>query len=210
MTGRVTWDEDPEPHSEGPVWTAKGLRARKRILAAARRCFAEVGYERSSLRMIAAEADSDKSSIVKYFGSKDGLFREAVRWTIPIDELTDADAATSAENYLRSMLSAWARDPHSPMAVLLRAGMTSEEAARLLRSHMTAQSAAQVRDHMEGPDADLRAALFSAMMMGIAAGRHVLRLPGLEEADLEDVVRAASPAVRTLLTGEGTGTSTEP
>lgn len=199
MTGQVSWDQDPDSRQTQP-WTAKGLRARRRILAAARKCFAEVGYEKATLRMIAAEADSDKSSVVKYFGNKDQLFRESVYWTIPINDLSTGEAGGSAENYLRAMLSAWAKDPHSPMAVLLRASMTSEDAAEILRSHITTQSVEQVLQRMEGPDAELRAGLFAAMMMGIASGRHLLRLPGLAEADLSDVLRVAAPAIRALIT----------
>lgn len=172
------------------------LRARRRILAAARKCFAEVGYEKATLRMIAAEANSDKSSVIKYFGSKEQLFRECVYWTIPIDELTADAPDQSAENYLRSMLSAWARDPHSPMAVLLRVSMTNKEAADLLRSHITTHSVERVMKHMKGPDPELRAGLFAAMMMGIASGRYLLRIPGLAEAELDDVLRVAAPAIR--------------
>lgn len=202
MTGQVSWDQDPRLHPDSPEarpWTAKGLRARRRILEAARKCFAEVGYEKATLRMIAAEADSDKSSIVKYFGNKDQLFRESVYWTIPIDDLTADTPDGSAENYLRAMLSAWAKDPHSPMAVLLRASMTSEDAAELLRSHITTNSVERVLRYMEGPDAELRASLFAAMMMGIASGRYLLRIPGLAEADLDDVLRAAAPSIRALI-----------
>ena len=215
MTSHVSWDQDPSSsRTNSPdqrPWTAKGLRARRRILAAARRCFAEVGYEKATLRMIATEANSDKSSIVKYFGNKEQLFRESVYWTIPIDDLTTSTADNSAENYLRSMLSAWAKDPHSPMAVLLRASMTSEDAAELLREHITTQSVERVLKNLEGPDAHLRAGLFAAIMMGIASGRHILRIPGLAEAKLDDVLRAASPAISALIEdgpgrdGDGSG-----
>ncbi len=205
MTGQVSWDHDPLASPDSPdkrPWTAKGLRARRRILAAARKCFAEVGYEKATLRMIAAEANSDKSSVIKYFGSKEQLFRECVYWTIPIDELTADAPDQSAENYLRSMLSAWARDPHSPMAVLLRVSMTNKEAADLLRSHITTHSVERVMKHMKGPDPELRAGLFAAMMMGIASGRYLLRIPGLAEAELDDVLRVAAPAIRALIAVE--------
>lgn len=210
MNDQVSWDLDPKSR-QGQPWTAKGLRARRRILSAARKCFAEVGYEKATLRMIAAEADSDKSSVVKYFGNKDQLFRESVYWTIPINDLTTDTADASAENYLRAMLSAWAKDPHSPMVVLLKASMTSEDAAEILRSHITTNSIDQVLQHVDGPDAELRAGLFAAMMMGIASGRYLLRLPGLAEADLDDVLQAAAPAIRALLTEEkGSDTREQP
>ncbi|MET9388173.1 TetR family transcriptional regulator [Streptomyces sp. NPDC002928] len=177
----------------------KGERTRRRILEAARRKFGEVGYERATIRAIAAEADVDKSSVIQYFGSKDGLFREAVRWDIPIAELTTDDPAQTVENYLRGMLGAWAADPDSPMAVLLRASMTSEEAAELLRSHVTAQGVEPVAATVTAGDARLRAALSSAMMMGIASQRYLLRMPDLATADTEDILRIVVPVFRSLI-----------
>ncbi|WP_231904981.1 TetR/AcrR family transcriptional regulator [Streptantibioticus cattleyicolor] len=169
------------------------------MLAAARRKFAEVGYERATIRAIAAEADVDKSSVIQYFGTKQDLFREAVHWHIPIEELTSTDPARTVENYLRGMLGAWAADPDSPMAVLLRTALTSEEAAETLRRHITAEAVTPLAATVAAPDARLRAALSGAMMMGIASHRYLLRMPDLAEADLEDVLRVAAPLFRALI-----------
>jgi AcrR family transcriptional regulator len=182
----------------------KGERTRRRILEAARRKFGEVGYERATIRAIAAEAEVDKSSVIQYFGSKHDLFREAVRWDIPIAELTAADdPAQTVENYVRGMLGAWAADPDSPMAVLLRTSMTSEEAAELLRSHVTAQGVDPVAATVTAGDARLRAALSSAMMMGIASQRYLLRMPDLAAAETEDILRIVVPVFRSLIAPEG-------
>ena len=75
----------------------KGLRTRRRILDAARGVFAEVGYERATIRGIAAAAGVDKSSVIQYFGTKQALFREAVHWDIPIAELTSDDRPRHGE-----------------------------------------------------------------------------------------------------------------
>ncbi|HEY0167800.1 MAG TPA: TetR family transcriptional regulator [Jatrophihabitans sp.] len=177
---------------------SKGGRTRQRVLDAARARFAAVGYERATIRDIAVAADVDKSSVMKYFGNKENLFRECVRWEIPIGELTTTDPASSAKNYLRAMLSAWAQEPNTPMAVLLRTSMTSETAANLLRHHMTSASVDAIERHIDGAHARLRAALFAAVMMGIASGRYLIKLPDLAEADLDDVIESAAPLVAAL------------
>ncbi len=115
-----------------PTPERKGQRTRQRILSASRRVFAEVGYVKATIRGIAAAADVDKSSVIQYFGSKSNLFREAVHWRIPVDELTVTDPAETAENYLRGLLSGWAAEPDGPMAVLLRNSMTSEDALKIV------------------------------------------------------------------------------
>ncbi|MFD3590931.1 TetR family transcriptional regulator [Streptomyces sp. NPDC058683] len=198
----------PRKHGTEAACPRKGERTRQRILAAARRKFAEVGYERATIRAIAAEAEVDKSSVIQYFGSKDGLFREAVRWDIPVAELTTDDPAETVENLVRGMLGAWAADPDSPMAVLVRASMTSEEAAELLRGHITAQAVEPVAALVGSPDARLRAALCGAMMMGVASQRYLLRMPDLAAADTEDILRLVVPVLRGLIDPEdsaGTG-----
>ncbi|QYA99607.1 hypothetical protein KZO11_32030 [Streptomyces anulatus] len=52
---------------------------------------------------------------------------------------------------------------------------------------------------MDGPDAQLRAALLSAAMFGIAVQREMLKMPYLAEADLDDVLRLSGPMLRKLL-----------
>ncbi len=100
------------------------------------------------------------------------------------------------------MLAAWAADPNSPMAVLLRTSMTSEDAAELLRSHITAQSIDTIAATVDAPTARLRAALAGAMLMGIASQRYILRMPDLKDADVEDILRLIAPLMRTLLNPE--------
>lgn len=176
----------------------KGQRTRRRIMAAARRVFADVGYERATIRAIAAAAGVDKSSVIQYFGTKQDLFREAVHWDIPVDELVADDAAETASNFARGMLQAWAADPDSPMAVLLRASMTSEDAAELLRTHITAQAIDAVAALIDAPDARLRAALAGAMLMGVASQRYLLRMPDLHDADTDDILRLLTPLLQSL------------
>ncbi|MCC2628726.1 MAG: transcriptional regulator, partial [Thermomicrobiales bacterium] len=51
---------------------------RQAILEAAKICFMHDGYEQVGVREIAARAGVDPSLVNRYFGSKEGLFSEAV------------------------------------------------------------------------------------------------------------------------------------
>ncbi|MFN8088722.1 MAG: TetR family transcriptional regulator [Mycobacterium sp.] len=168
-------------------------------MEAARKVFANVGYERATIRAIAAAAAVDKSSVIQHFETKQNLFRQAVHWDIPIKELVADDVTQTANNFARGVLEAWAADPDSPMAVLLRASMTSEDAAELLRTHITTQAIDAVAALIDAPDARLRAALASAVLMGVASQRYLLRMPDLHEADTDDVLRLITPVLRELL-----------
>lgn len=161
-----------------------------------------MGYDRATIRAIAAEAGVDKSSVVKYFGSKEQLFDEAVEWRTDLEGLHTENAATTADNYVRAVLVDWAADPDSPMSVLLRASLTSEQAAERLRQHITAEYVDGIARRFASipeSEARLRAALISALLFGIAAQRYLLRLPDIAGASVEDVVRLSAPLVRSLL-----------
>ena len=51
---------------------------RERIAVAARSLFAELGYERTSFRQIAAAAGVDPALVVHFYGSKEDLFRDVM------------------------------------------------------------------------------------------------------------------------------------
>ncbi|ODR11786.1 TetR family transcriptional regulator [Mycolicibacillus koreensis] len=178
---------------------SKGQRTRRRILTAAREVFATMGFERATIRAIATAADVDKSSVIQYFGTKEQLFREAVSWVIPIEQITVEDPAQTAENMARGMLNAWAAEPNSPMTVLLRAAMTSEIAAEILRTNVTAQAVDSLAGQINTPDARLRSVLVGAILMGIASQRYILRMPDLAEADTEEILTLVTPLLRQLI-----------
>ena len=52
--------------------------SRATILAAARRYFAAVGYDRATIRAIARAAKVDPALVLHYFGTKETLFSEAL------------------------------------------------------------------------------------------------------------------------------------
>jgi AcrR family transcriptional regulator len=54
---------------EGPLWPTS--RTKATILKAAQHLFADQGYERATVRDIAARAAIDPAMVIRYFGSKD-------------------------------------------------------------------------------------------------------------------------------------------
>ncbi|MEV0669095.1 TetR family transcriptional regulator [Mycobacterium sp. NPDC050441] len=177
----------------------KGDRTRRRILESARNVFAEVGYDRATIRGIAAAADVDKSSVIKYFGTKQNLFQEAATWTIKIPDPVGPEGSSTAENLVRGMFSAWSAEPNSPIAVLLRTSMTSEDAAEILREHLATHTTPVIAEVIDQPDARLRAALVGAMLAGIASQRYLLDVPDICDADLDEILRIITPAVDAII-----------
>lgn len=87
---------------------ADGEESRKRIMATALRLFAEHGYESTSTRLIAKEANINISAIAYYFGDKAGLYRAVFTETLgsPKDDIALFEGQElSLEQALNSMFS---------------------------------------------------------------------------------------------------------
>lgn len=69
-------DSVPKPNAPG---RPKDPGKRAAILAAAKRLFVSLGFERVSMDQIAAEAGVSKLTVYSHFGDKESLFAEAVR-----------------------------------------------------------------------------------------------------------------------------------
>jgi AcrR family transcriptional regulator len=179
-------------------------RSREAILAAARRRFAESGYDATSMRAIAAEAGVDPAVVVHFFGSKDGVFRAAVGW--PFDpaglasEITTRGQAHIAEGIARAFLGYW-EDPatRASLLALLRSAMTHDASAGLLREFVVRQLFSHVVDLLDGPQADLRVSLAAAQLVGLAVLRYALRVEPVASATTEDLVAMLTPALARYL-----------
>ena len=68
----LTWT-----HLSRPGAPRRSDATRAAILAAARERFAADGYERATIRAIAADAKIDPSMVMRYYGNKEKLFAAA-------------------------------------------------------------------------------------------------------------------------------------
>ncbi|MEV6926870.1 TetR family transcriptional regulator [Dactylosporangium sp. NPDC051485] len=172
-------------------------RTEERILAAARAMFAEVGYERTTIRAVAAAAGVDGGLVMHYFGSKHELFARAVR--VAAEEPLEGSPADVAEAMLASLERRLADEPVGSL-VVLRSMLTHDEAAEGFRAAALPRLE-QLAAALQGPDAHLRAGLITAIVHGVIVERYLLHLAGLEEADPQRVVDLLRPCIR-LLAGD--------
>src|SRR5215213_11524161 len=93
--------------NEGACTSPRGRNAaatRQAILDSARWCFSHDGYDQVGVRDIAARAGADPALVNRYFGSKEGLFAEAVSAKFDLSELFDGDRAMLGERMARYIL----------------------------------------------------------------------------------------------------------
>jgi AcrR family transcriptional regulator len=172
-------------------------RTRADLLAAARRKFGADGYERTTVRGIAAEVGVDPALVIRYFGSKQELFAAVADLNLNLD-LATVPPGQVAQALLARFFAVWEDD--ETFVALLRAAMTSETVAGTLREVFTAQVApalnAVVPDHPRE-----RAALAGALIMGLATTRYALRAPGVAAMSPAELTAWAAPVLEQVLTG---------
>ncbi|MBJ7340778.1 TetR family transcriptional regulator [Mycolicibacterium sp.] len=168
------------------------------ILAAARARFGAEGYERATLRAIAAEVGVDPALVIRYFGSKENLFAAAAEFTLDLPDLTDVDPDRVAEALLPKFFAVWEDD--TTFVALLRAAMTSATAADTMRKVFATQVAPVLV--AIAPDHPLeRAGLMGAFIIGLASTRYVLSNPAVANLSHDELIRWAGPVIRHLLVG---------
>ncbi|MDA7599426.1 TetR/AcrR family transcriptional regulator [Alphaproteobacteria bacterium] len=137
---------------------------RKAIIDAARHCFAAGGYEDVGVREIAAQAGVTAALINRYFGSKEGLFAEAVPPTLEIGLFLDGDMRRFGERAATIMVMK-SGNGYDPMLALLRS-MGSRIAVPQLRAAIDKQVVEVLAKRLEGPDRLMRAGLIIAQLTG--------------------------------------------
>ena len=189
---------------------------REAILAAARARFGDLGYDRTTIRAIAADAGVDAALVHHFFGAKESLFVAAMRLPVNPLELLDTVLAPQArgggglgEQLLRTMLTAWdVEEMRATFMGMLRSATTSDQAAAMLREFATgtildrlARVAGQAAPGPDG-DAGFRAALVASQVLGLALTRYVLQLDALTAAAPDDLAAAIGPTLDRYLTGD--------
>jgi AcrR family transcriptional regulator len=177
------------------------------VLAAAKKRFAEDGYEKTTLRAIAHDAHVDPSMVLYLFGSKADLFREALRLIIDPDVLVAA--MTTGEGDIGSRLvvqymKIWETpETGNTMAAMLHSATSNGDAQDAFRSFMREYVLTAVSGVIGGDEqARLRAMLAATNLVGTALLRYVMKVPPLATLPAEDVVRMIAPTVTRYLTAD--------
>jgi AcrR family transcriptional regulator len=169
-------------------------RTEARILEAASRIFVTAGYERATIRAVASAADVDAGLVMHYFGSKQELFRRVIE-AAPVPEVSGAPEQAT-EQILATLADRLANEPVASLAIL-RSMLTNPEAADVI-SEGLARYQAQITRAIPADDASLRAALISAIILGVTVSRHLIKSDELASADPAQVISLLRPGLLSL------------
>ena len=169
-------------------------RTEARILDAAASVFVAAGYERATIRAVAAAAGVDGGLVMHYFGSKQELYRRVID-AAPLPEVSGAPGEAT-EQVLATLAAHLASEPTASLA-LLRSMLTNPEAAAVASGGM-ARYRAQIAEVIPADDASLRAAIISAIILGVTVDRHLVKSDDLAAADPAQIIDLLRPCLLAL------------
>jgi AcrR family transcriptional regulator len=185
------------------VSLSKSDRTRKSILTAARNHFGEKGFDRTTVREIAADAKIDPALVIRYFGSKDQLFAEAADFRLNLPAFDGIEREKIGEAMVRHYLGVWEGEIGTGgLPILLRSATSSEAAAEQMREIFRQQVLPAVKAIKGGRGASQRAALVASQLLGMALCRYILKFPPLVSMSREALVQQVGPTIQRYATGE--------
>ncbi|MFJ8112731.1 TetR family transcriptional regulator [Streptomyces sp. NPDC096132] len=179
---------------------------RDRILAAAREEFSQRGYDKTSVRGIAKAAGVDSALVHHYFGTKEQVFEAAVEvavapaLTAP-EAIAEGPLDSVGERMARFVFGVWENPAtRTPLLAILRSAVNNETAAAVFRRLVASQLLRRIAAQVDLPDAELRAELAAAQLVGCAMLRYVIKVEPLASADVEQIIARVAPVVQGHLT----------
>jgi AcrR family transcriptional regulator len=177
---------------------------RAAIRDAARARFLRQGYRSVTLREIASDAGVDVALIAYYFGSKQGLFGDAM--SLPINpaqvvaSVLDGDPATLAERLLRTLVSIWdSADVGAQLQAVAFTALADSNMLSLISDGIAREIVNRIADYLGGPDATRRAAAFTTQTTGLIFARYILQLEPVASMDPDEIVDLLAPALQLTL-----------
>jgi AcrR family transcriptional regulator len=181
-------------------------RTRAAILDAARRAFAERGYEAVSIRAVARDAGVDPALVHRFHGSKESLFVAAMELPVSPGVLVAGALAQGVdgvgERIVAALLAVFdTPGSFAPLLALVRGATSSEQAAGMLREFVTREVLGRVAAVASPDRPELRASLAGSQVIGLAMARYVVKVPPLASEDPATVAACVGETVQRYLTG---------
>ncbi|GGS75681.1 TetR family transcriptional regulator [Planobispora rosea] len=177
---------------------------RGEIMAAARRTFAEKGFDKATIRGIAREAGVDPALVHHYFASKEGLFVAAMELPVNPEDviplLVAGPREETGERLVRFILTITSdARARQPVLALMRTAMTNEQVVGMIREFMTHALLEKVGEALGVPPIRMEAAF--AQLFGVVLVRYVIKLEPIASVGVEELVALLAPTIQRYIDG---------
>lgn len=184
--------------AEPPIRKRDAEATRARILEAAQRAFSETGYSHTGIREIAALAGTSSTLLLRYYGSKAGLFEAALRAAMPAAAALSGPREELGGNLARALLDP-ANAIRPPLMIALASG--DPEAAAIAARVFEEQSILPTAAWLAGADGRARALELAMLATGLVFYLRQLPLDALSPAEHAHITGWFERAVQQVVEG---------
>ncbi|OBI51004.1 TetR family transcriptional regulator [Mycobacterium kyorinense] len=184
-----------------------GSGNRERILSSARELFARNGFDKTSIRAVAAAAEVDSALVHHYYGTKEQLFTAAI--DLPFDPLTVIgplrEAPVERLGYLLPslLLPLWDSELGNGMIATVRSLLSGADIG-LVRSFLREVIIEEIAARVDDPPGTgiIRAEFVASQVAGVLMARYILELQPFASLPAEQIAETIAPNLQRYLTGD--------
>lgn len=171
------------------------------ILEAAGGRFAREGYDDVGIRDIAGDAGVDAALIVRYFGSKEGLFRAALDYCHEGSTLLDGDRETFATRIAHELAyGAKSTKKMQGLQIVLRSA-SSSRAMEVVQQQASERFINPLATWIGGDHGAVSARMAAALLMGMTVSREVTGGLSLTEAECRALEQRLARILQDIIDG---------
>ncbi|MFD7847375.1 TetR family transcriptional regulator [Nocardia sp. NPDC059764] len=180
---------------------------REAILDAARVRFAEVGFDKASIRSIATAAAVDPALVHHYFGTKHQLFAAALQLPIDPQEILAGFAVVPleqlGEHIIRTVVGIWDSPIGMPAVAAFRSMLASDDPT-LARTFLLEVVLKEIRPRVDSPPGTgaQRAVLAASQLAGLLVTRKILRLEPIASMPIDQLATTIGPTLQRYFTAD--------
>ncbi|HEY5879719.1 MAG TPA: TetR family transcriptional regulator [Nakamurella sp.] len=180
---------------------------RQAILDVARATFAASGFDKASIRRIAAKAGVDPALVHHYFGTKDELFLATVEVPVDIPAMLARIGAQGADGIgprlVTMILSVWESPMGAGLAGWLRTALTDQDRAQMLGEFVVGKVAGPFAASLgiPEPERSRRAGLVMTQIGGLIVGRYLLHVEPVVSLTPAQLIASVGDTIQRYLTG---------
>lgn len=181
--------------------------SRDRILTNARELFAHNGFDRTSIRAIAAAAGVDSALVHHYFGTKQQLFAAAIEFPIdpmtvfgPIQETPVDELGLALPSLL---LPLWDSEMGSGLVATVRSLLAGSDIS-LVRSFVQEMITAEIAPRIDTPPGSgrIRVQFVASQLVGVVMARYIIKLEPFASLPAQQIAETIAPSLQHYLSGE--------
>jgi AcrR family transcriptional regulator len=176
------------------------------ILEAATKLFADLGYEKTTIRLVAETAGVDPKLVMHYFGNKQRLFMSTVKVPKEVGKaialLKLAPKGTLGKSITEVIWMAQKSGSLQTLVGVIRASASEPEAAEMFRQFYLDNLLIPIVRGLAVDNKELRAAMLSSLMAGYTFTHHIVGIEAFVGASEKTRKQLFAAIVQTILTSD--------